>query len=103
MRFIHAPFKINGLRTTGPGYQTEVIPSIIIICQFREPFGLLQLTGDIEGLRVGLLKEGFNPSFETDVNDLVRKSAERLSTKGAVVEEVSIPWHLDGKYILSFV
>lgn len=45
---------------------------------------------------MGLLKEGFNPSFETDVNELVRKSAEGLSAKGAVVEEVSIPWHLDG-------
>ncbi|CAB4024621.1 Hypothetical predicted protein [Paramuricea clavata] len=59
-----------------------------------------ELTGDIEGLRVGLLKEGFNPSFETDVNELVRKSAERLSAKGAVVEEVSIPWHLDAKHVL---
>ncbi|CAB4007576.1 Hypothetical predicted protein [Paramuricea clavata] len=54
-----------------------------------------ELSGDIKGLRVGLLKEGFDPSFETDVNDLVRKSAARLSEKDAVVEEVSIPWHLD--------
>ncbi|CAB4007577.1 Amidase [Paramuricea clavata] len=58
-----------------------------------------ELSGDIKGLRVGLLKEGFDPSFETDVNDLVRKSAARLSEKDAVVEEVSIPWHLDGRYI----
>ena len=48
---------------------------------------------------MGLLEEGFDPSFETDVNDLVRKSAARLSEKGAVVEEVSIPWHLNGRYI----
>ena len=44
---------------------------------------------------MGLLKEGFDIS-EKDVNDLVRKSAQRLSEKGAVVEDVSIPWHLDG-------
>ena len=55
----------------------------------------LQLTGEIKDLRVGLVKEGFDIS-EKDVNDLVRKSAERLSEKGAVVEDVSIPWHLDG-------
>jgi amidase len=62
---------------------------------------LSQLTGNIEGLRVGLLKEGFDPSFEADVNDLVRNSAERLVRKGAVVEEVSIPWHLNGMNIVS--
>jgi amidase len=61
---------------------------------------LSQLTGNIEGLRVGLLKEGFDPSFEADVNDLVRNSAERLVQKGAVVEEVSIPWHLNGVNIV---
>ena len=60
---------------------------------------IIQLTGDIKGLRVGLLKEGFDPSFETDVNELVKKSAERLSEKGVLVEQVSVPWHLDGKYI----
>ena len=35
------------------------------------------------------------------MNELVRKSAERLIEKGALVEEVSVPWHLDGKYISS--
>lgn len=58
-----------------------------------------QLTGDIKGLRIGLLKEGFNPEFEPDVNDLVRKSAERLCGIGAVVEEVSIPWHSIGRFV----
>ncbi|XP_028403581.1 uncharacterized protein LOC114526246 [Dendronephthya gigantea] len=58
------------------------------------------LTGEIEGIRVGLVKEGFDIS-EKDVNDLVRKSAERLSEKGAVVEDVSIPWHLDGPDLLN--
>ena len=56
----------------------------------------LQLSGDIKGVRVGLLKEGFDPSFEAGVNDMVRTSAKRLIEKGAVVKEVSIPWHLEG-------
>ena len=42
------------------------------------------------------MKEGFNSSFEAGVNDLVRTSAKKLSEKGAVVKEVSIPWHLEG-------
>ncbi|XP_028403580.1 uncharacterized protein LOC114526245 [Dendronephthya gigantea] len=58
------------------------------------------LTGEIEGVRVGLVNEGFDVS-EKDVNDLVRKSAERLREKGAVVEDVSIPWHSDGHHLLS--
>ncbi|XP_031562592.1 uncharacterized protein LOC116298326 isoform X2 [Actinia tenebrosa] len=71
----------------------------------RQPQGLKvpaytkQLTGDIKGLRIGLVKEGFDPTFEPDVNQLVKQSAERLGEVGAVVEEVSIPWHLDGKNI----
>ncbi len=52
---------------------------------------------------MGLLKEGFDPSFEADVNELVRISAERLSEKGAVVEETSIPWHLDGRYVFNYI
>lgn len=55
------------------------------------------MNGDIKGLRVGLVQEGFNPEFESDVNDLVRKSAERLVEVGAVVEEISIPWHNNGR------
>ena len=53
-------------------------------------------------MRVGLVKEGFGPGFEADVNELVRKSANRLTEKGAVVEEVSIPWHLYGTLNLYF-
>lgn len=59
-----------------------------------------QLTGDIRGFRVGLVKEGFNPEFESDVNELVRKSAKQLISIGAVVEEVSIPWHSNGKHMV---
>lgn len=54
--------------------------------------GLLKPT--VEGLRVGLLKEGFglNP-MEPDVDEVVRASASRFSQLGAAVEEVSVPLH----------
>jgi len=54
------------------------------------------LTGDIQGLRIGLVKEGFKPEFEQDINDMVKTSAERLKDVGALVKEVSIPWHSIG-------
>ena len=59
---------------------------------------LLQLTGKIPALRIGVVKEGFgHPDSESDVDDLVRKCAQRLGATAAFVEDVSIPWHLDGK------
>jgi amidase len=47
-----------------------------------------------KGLRVGILKEAFEvPGLDPDVSATVRSAAERLSSLGAVVEEVSIPMH----------
>ena len=51
---------------------------------------------------MGLLEEGFGASCETDVKNLVRISAQKLAAKGAVVEDVSIPSHLDGKYVFKY-
>lgn len=49
------------------------------------------------GLRIGVLTEGFElESCEPDVVEKVRLSAERLRKLGAMVEDVSIPMHLDG-------
>jgi amidase len=51
----------------------------------------------VAGLRIGVLTEGFqHESCEPDVVQKVRQAAERLRGLGAVVEEVSIPMHLDG-------
>ncbi|MFL5798668.1 MAG: amidase [Actinomycetota bacterium] len=48
----------------------------------------------VEGLRVGVLAEGFGQSgSEADVDDAVREAAARLEGLGAKVEEVSIPMH----------
>jgi amidase len=55
------------------------------------------LEGGVEGLRVAVVKEGFGlPGSEPDVDDKVRKAAELLGKLGAIVNEVSIPWHLSG-------
>jgi amidase len=51
-----------------------------------------------EGLRVGVLREGFDiPGLsEADVDAAVRDAADRLAGAGATVEEVSVPLHRDG-------
>lgn len=55
------------------------------------------LTGDIEGLRIGVVKEGFGWSVsEPDVDELVMAEAQRFKELGAAVEEVSIPLHRRG-------
>jgi amidase len=47
-----------------------------------------------QGLRIGILKEGFNHSVsESDVDQKVLAAAERFKELGARVEEVSIPDH----------
>ena len=54
----------------------------------------------VAGMRIGVLTEGFrHPSSEPDVDQKVREAAERLRGLGAIVEEVSIPMHLDGTAI----
>jgi amidase len=50
------------------------------------------LTGDVAGLRVGLLSEGFSqPGSEVD--ELVRLAAQRFTEIGCTVGEISVPWH----------
>jgi amidase len=51
----------------------------------------------VVGLRIGIVTESFGwPSSEADVDAKVRQGAERLRSLGAVIEDVSIPMHLDG-------
>ncbi len=50
-----------------------------------------------EGLRVGVLTEGFGHiNSEPGVDDSVRAAAETLRGIGLTVEDVSVPWHLFG-------
>ncbi len=56
------------------------------------------------GLRIGLLTEGFElDTCEPDVVEKVRLSAERLRKLGAIVENVSVPMHMDGPAIWSAI
>src|SRR5207253_7649784 len=60
----------------------------------RQPAGLRfeaytkRLNGDAQGLRIGIVKEGFAwPNSEADVDETVRQAAQRLSRAGATVTE----------------
>ena len=58
------------------------------------------LTGDVTGLRLGIVREGFNlEESEADVDEAVEKAARSFESMGALVETVSIPWHLDGIHL----
>lgn len=49
----------------------------------------------VEGLRIGLLSEGFGlANLDQRVADKVREAAARLEALGAVIEDVSVPEHL---------
>ncbi len=51
----------------------------------------------VEGLRVGVVTEGFgHPGAEDDVENRVREAAQKLGEAGAKVDEVSIPLHAAG-------
>jgi amidase len=48
----------------------------------------------ISGMRIGVLKEGFEaPNAEPDVLSMVRKGAQAFTRLGATVEDVSVPMH----------
>ena len=54
-----------------------------------------QLTGKIENLRIGILKEGFGlKNSEADLDEMVREAAEQLATVGGAVVEMIIAWML---------
>ncbi len=59
------------------------------------------LANDTEGLRIGIVTEGFGwPGLsEQDVDALVEASARRFSELGAQVSTISIPLHRDGIHI----
>src|SRR5882672_1783050 len=53
------------------------------------------LQGDIKGLKIGLVTEGFaQANAEADVNAKVKAAGKKFESLGATVGEVSIPLHL---------
>ena len=54
----------------------------------------------VSGLRIGIVKEGFElPNMERGVDSLVRQAAAKLREGGARVDEISVPMHTQGAAI----
>lgn len=94
-----ALFKLDDFRQNRSTLYGNLLSCIIYLYLF---FKLCQLTGRIENMKIGILKEGFGlKNSELDVDKMVREAAEQLGSKcGAVVEEVSVPMHSDGNEML---
>jgi amidase len=60
------------------------------------------LSGDIAGLRVGLLTEGFGQPG-SQVDELVRSAAQRFTEIGCTVGEISVPWHRHALYVFAVI
>ena len=60
-------------------------------------YASFQLSADMKGKRVGVLKEGFE-ECEDDIIKIVKEATEKFTQAGAVVEEVSIPMHNNGRH-----
>ncbi len=59
------------------------------------------LAQGVQGLRVGIVREGFGtPGAQADVDAMVRAQALRLGEAGALVEDISIPMHVQGPAIM---
>ncbi|WP_111510871.1 amidase [Mycobacterium kyogaense] len=62
------------------------------------------LDAGVAGLRIGILAEGFgHAASQSEVDDIVRSAAERFSDIGAIVESVSIPWHLNAFHVWNVI
>ena len=59
------------------------------------------LTGDVRGLRLGIVPEGFGwPGLsEPDVDEAVTVAARAFERLGAEVKTVPVPWHRDGIHV----
>ena len=62
---------------------------------------LEDLEGGIEGMKIGVLTEGFGwPELsQEDVDEAVREASRAFASLGAEVSEVSVPMHRDGIHI----
>lgn len=76
----------------------------------RQPAGLVvgdylaNLDGGVDGMRIGVVAEGFgNAASQPAVDEAVREAARSFGDLGAVVEEVSIPWHLHALHIWNVI
>lgn len=65
-----------------------------------EPYSA-SLTGDIRGLKIGIVAEGFGWAgvSEPDVDAAVREAAHVFGRLGCEVRDISVPWHRDGIHV----
>jgi amidase len=83
----------------GPDGQDPRQPNDLRVVDYRAA-----LTGDVGGLRVGILAEGFGqPGSQPAVDELVRSAARRFTEIGCTVSEISVPWHRDAIHIFTVV
>lgn len=62
------------------------------------------LTGSVSGVRIGVVTEGFaRDGSEAGVDESVRAAIDQLRAAGAVVEEISIPWHADAMAVWNVI
>ena len=60
----------------------------------------LQGRDGIKGMKIAVVKEGFNhDNTEPDVDEVVRDALEKMKSMGAIVDEISIPMHTFGPAI----
>jgi amidase len=62
------------------------------------------LSGEVKGLRLGILAEGFGSAgSERDVDEAVTEAAHAFEKMGSVVGSISVPWHRDGNAIFGAI
>ena len=61
------------------------------------------LTNNIKGLRVGVPKDFFQESIDSEVESIVRNAIELMGKLGAVIHEISWPMYLESKAISSTI
>jgi amidase len=66
---------------------------------------LAGLDDGVAGLRVGVVSEGFGiPDLsQPGVDETVRAAVQTLAAAGAVVSEISLPWHRDGLHVWNVI
>jgi amidase len=63
-----------------------------------------QLAESASGLRVGVVREGFDTAVsQPGVDESVRAAVEVLRSAGLPVADVSIPWHVDAMHVWSVI
>ena len=72
---------------------------MISTCKFIiHIFILLIKNSSLRGRKIGFVTEGFENCSE-EVISIVKQSFKYFTSAGILIEEVSIPWHTDGRLI----